>query len=160
MLQNWGQLYHPPATFVGYIGFTVPFAFVVAALVTGHLDDRWLRLVRRWMLASWGFLGLGILLGMVWAYTELGWGGYWAWDPVENASLLPWLTATAYLHTAAVQERRGTLRVLNVVLVVTTFVLTLFGTFLVRSGVASSVHAFAQSRAGCTCWERSSRSWW
>jgi cytochrome c-type biogenesis protein CcmF len=148
MLQNWGQLYHPPATFAGYVGFTVPFAFAVAALVTGHLDDRWIRTVRVWMVVSWLLLTFGILLGARWAYTELGWGGYWAWDPVENASLLPWLTATAYLHSAVIQERRGKLKVWNVSLVIATFVLTIFGTFLVRSGVASSVHAFAESSAG------------
>jgi cytochrome c-type biogenesis protein CcmF len=148
MLQNWGQLYHPPATFAGYVGFTVPFAFAVAALVTGRLDDRWIRTVRVWMVVSWLLLTFGILLGARWAYTELGWGGYWAWDPVENASLLPWLTATAYLHSAVVQERRGKLKVWNVSLVIATFVLTIFATFLVRSGVASSVHAFAESSAG------------
>jgi cytochrome c-type biogenesis protein CcmF len=148
MLQNWGQLYHPPALFLGYIGFTVPFAFSMAALVTGRLGTEWIRAVRVWMVGSWLLLGLGILLGARWAYTELGWGGYWAWDPVENVSLLPWLTATAYLHTVVLQERHGTLRVWNLTLAVTTFVLTLFGTFLVRSGVASSVHAFAESRAG------------
>jgi cytochrome c-type biogenesis protein CcmF len=148
MLQNWGQLYHPPATFLGYVGFAVPFAFAVAALVTGRLGTEWLRAARLWMVGSWLFLGLGIVLGARWAYTELGWGGYWAWDPVENVSLLPWLTATAYLHGAALQERRGTLRVFNLALAATTFALTLFGTFLVRSGVASSVHAFAESSAG------------
>jgi cytochrome c-type biogenesis protein CcmF len=148
MLQNWGQLYHPPALFLGYIGFTVPFAFSMAALVTGRLGTEWIRAVRVWMVGSWLLLGLGILLGARWAYTELGWGGYWAWDPVENVSLLPWLTATAYLHTVVVQERRGTLRVWNLTLAVATFALTLFGTFLVRSGVASSVHAFAESSAG------------
>jgi cytochrome c-type biogenesis protein CcmF len=148
MLQNWGQLYHPPALFLGYVGFTIPFAYSIAALVTGRLDTEWVRAVRVWMVGSWLFLGLGILLGARWAYTELGWGGYWAWDPVENVSLLPWLTATAYLHSVVLQERRGTLRVSNLVLAVTTFVLTLFGTFLVRSGVASSVHAFAESSAG------------
>jgi cytochrome c-type biogenesis protein CcmF len=148
MLQNWGQLYHPPATFLGYVGFAVPFAFAIAALVTGRLDTEWLRASRVWMVGSWVLLGLGILLGARWAYTELGWGGYWAWDPVENVSLLPWLTATAYLHSAVLQERRGTLRTFNLVLAVATFALTLFGTFLVRSGVASSVHAFAQSSAG------------
>jgi cytochrome c-type biogenesis protein CcmF len=148
MLQNWGMIYHPPATFLGYIGFTVPFAFAVAALVTGRLDSEWVRLVRPWVLWSWILLGIGIILGARWAYTELGWGGYWAWDPVENVSLLPWLTATAYLHTAVLQERRGKLRVWNLALVFVTFALTVFGTFLVRSGVASSVHAFAESSAG------------
>ncbi len=148
MLQNWGMIYHPPATFLGYIGFTVPFAFAVAALVTGRLDSEWVRLVRPWVLWSWILLGVGIILGARWAYTELGWGGYWAWDPVENVSLLPWLTATAYLHTAVLQERRGKLPVWNLALTFTTFAMTVFGTFLVRSGVASSVHAFAESSAG------------
>jgi cytochrome c-type biogenesis protein CcmF len=148
MLQNWGQLYHPPATFLGYVGFTVPFAFSIAALVTGRLDTEWVRAIRPWVLWSWILLGLGILLGARWAYTELGWGGYWAWDPVENVSLLPWLTATAYLHSAVLQERRDKLRISNLVLVIATFALTVFGTFLVRSGVASSVHAFAESSAG------------
>ncbi len=148
MLQNWGMIYHPPATFLGYIGFTVPFAFAVAALVTGRLDAAWVRLVRPWVLWSWVLLGVGIILGARWAYTELGWGGYWAWDPVENVSLLPWLTATAYLHTAVLQERRGKLPVWNLALTFTTFAMTVFGTFLVRSGVASSVHAFAESSAG------------
>jgi cytochrome c-type biogenesis protein CcmF len=148
MLQNWGMLYHPPATFLGYIGFTVPFAFAVAALVTGRLDAEWVRAMRPWVLTSWVLLGLGIVLGARWAYTELGWGGYWAWDPVENVSLLPWLTATAYLHTAVLQERRGKLRVWNLAMLFATFALTVFGTFLVRSGVASSVHAFAESSAG------------
>jgi cytochrome c-type biogenesis protein CcmF len=148
MLQNWGQLYHPPATFIGYVGFTVPFAFSIAALVTGRLGTEWVRAIRPWVLWSWIMLGLGILLGARWAYTELGWGGYWAWDPVENVSLLPWLTATAYLHSAVLQERRDKLRISNLVLVIATFALTVFGTFLVRSGVASSVHAFAESSAG------------
>jgi cytochrome c-type biogenesis protein CcmF len=148
MLQNWGQLYHPPTLFIGYVGFTIPFAYAIAALVTGRLGTEWIRAVRVWMVGSWLFLGLGILLGARWAYTELGWGGYWAWDPVENVSLLPWLTATAYLHGVVLQERRGTLRVSSLVLAAATFVLTLFGTFLVRSGVASSVHAFAESSTG------------
>jgi cytochrome c-type biogenesis protein CcmF len=148
MLQNWGQLYHPPATFLGYIGFTVPFAFSIAALVTGRLTTEWIRAVRPWMLWSWVLLGLGIILGARWAYTELGWGGYWAWDPVENVSLLPWLTATVFLHSAVLEERRGKLRVSNHVLAIATFALTIFGTFLVRSGIASSVHAFAESSAG------------
>jgi cytochrome c-type biogenesis protein CcmF len=148
MLQNWGQLYHPPATFLGYVGFSVPFAFSIAALVTGRLGTEWVRAIRPWVLWSWILLGLGILLGARWAYTELGWGGYWAWDPVENVSLLPWLTATAYLHSAVLQERRDKLKISNLVLVIATFALTVFGTFLVRSGVASSVHAFAESSAG------------
>jgi cytochrome c-type biogenesis protein CcmF len=148
MLQNWGMIYHPPATFLGYVGFSVPFAFAVAALATGRLDATWVRTVRPWVLVSWVLLGTGVILGARWAYTELGWGGYWAWDPVENVSLLPWLTATAYLHTAVLQERRGKLPVWNLTLTFATFAMTVFGTFLVRSGVASSVHAFAESDAG------------
>ena len=148
MLIHWAQVLHPPATFLGYVGFTVPFAFALAALATGRLDSEWLRASRPWMIAAWILLGIGIVLGARWAYTELGWGGYWAWDPVENVSLLPWLIATVFLHTAVLQERRGKLRVANLVAAIAAFVLTLFATFLVRSGVAASVHAFAESPAG------------
>jgi len=148
MLLNYGQWIHPLAIYLGYVGFTVPFAFCVAALVTGHLDDSWIRSVRKWTLWSWVFLTAGVIFGARWAYVELGWGGYWAWDPVENASLLPWLTSTAYLHSVMVQERKGMLRVWNVSLAVATFTLSLFGTFLTRSGVVSSVHSFSQSNVG------------
>jgi cytochrome c-type biogenesis protein CcmF len=148
MLQNVGQWVHPVTTYLGYVGFTVPFAFCIAALVTGQLGPRWVATVRTWTLWAWLFLTIGILFGARWAYTELGWGGYWAWDPVENASLLPWLTGTAYLHSVMIQEKKGTLRVWNVSLAVATFALSLFGTFLVRSGIVSSVHAFAQSDVG------------
>ena len=124
----------------------MPFAFCIAALITGHLDDSWLRAVRRWTMISWFFLSLGLTLGMIWAYEELGWGGFWGWDPVENAGLLPWFTATAFLHSVMVQERRGMLRVWNVTLVIVTFFLTLFGTFMTRSGIVQSVHAFGEDR--------------
>ena len=126
---------------------TIPYAFGMAALITGHLDDSWLRAVRRWTMVSWLFLSLGLTLGMIWAYEELGWGGYWGWDPVENAGLLPWFTASAFLHSVIVQERRGMLKVWNVSLVIVTFFLTIFGTFMTRSGVVQSVHAFGEDRA-------------
>ena len=148
LLQNLGMIFHPVTTYIGYVGFTVPFAFAVAALVTGHLDATWIRTTRRWTLLSWLFLSIGIGLGAQWAYVELGWGGYWAWDPVENASLMPWLTATAYLHSVIIQERRGMLKVWNMVLIMLTFALTLVGTFITRSGIIESVHAFGVSTLG------------
>jgi cytochrome c-type biogenesis protein CcmF len=147
-LQNPFMAAHPPNLYLGYIATSVPFAFAVAALITRRLDSQWLAAVRRWSLLSWFFLTIGITLGMWWAYVELGWGGYWAWDPVENASFLPWLTGTAFLHSIMVQEKRGMLRKWNVTLVVATFLLSIFGTFITRSGVISSVHAFAQSSVG------------
>ena len=125
---------------------TIPYAFGMAALITGHLDDAWLRAVRRWTMIGWLFLSFGLTLGMLWAYEELGWGGFWGWDPVENAGLLPWFTATAFLHSVMVQERRGMLRVWNVTLVIVTFFLTIFGTFMTRSGVVQSVHAFGEDQ--------------
>ena len=146
LLQNFYMAIHPPTMYLGFVGMTIPFAFCIAALITGHLDDSWLRAVRRWTMISWFFLSLGLTLGMIWAYEELGWGGFWGWDPVENAGLLPWFTATAFLHSVMVQERRGMLRVWNVTLVITTFFLTLFGTFMTRSGVVQSVHAFGEDR--------------
>src|SRR6478672_9892382 len=142
LLQNFYMAIHPPSLYTGFVGMTIPFAFGIAALATGHLDDSWLRAVRRWTMFAWLFLSFGLFLGMIWAYEELGWGGYWAWDPVENAALLPWFTATAFLHSVMVQERRSMLRVWNVVLVIVTFFLTIFGTFMTRSGVVQSVHAF------------------
>ncbi|MGZ4149213.1 MAG: heme lyase CcmF/NrfE family subunit [Actinomycetota bacterium] len=148
LLQNYGQWVHPIALYAGWVGFTVPFAFALAALITGRLDDTWIRATRKWTLWSWIFLTAGILFGGRWAYVELGWGGYWAWDPVENASLMPWLTATAFLHSAVVQEKRGMMKAWNVALITATFALSIFGTFLTRSGVISSVHAFAQSTMG------------
>ena len=147
-LQNPGMALHPPNLYLGYVATAVPFAFAVAALVTRRLNAEWLGAVRRWALLSWVFLTVGILLGMWWAYVELGWGGYWAWDPVENASLLPWLTGTAFLHSVMVQEKRGMLRKWNVTLVIATFLLAVFGTFITRSGIVSSVHSFAQSSVG------------
>ena len=146
LLQNFYMAIHPPSLYVGFVAMTIPFAFGIAALVTGHLDDGWLRAVRRWTMVGWLFLSFGLTLGMLWAYEELGWGGYWGWDPVENAGLLPWFTATAFLHSVMVQERRGMLRVWNVTLVIVTFFLTIFGTFMTRSGVVQSVHAFGEDR--------------
>jgi cytochrome c-type biogenesis protein CcmF len=139
---------HPPVLYLGYVGFTVPFAFAVAALATGRVGEGWLLETRRWTLFAWGFLTAGIILGAWWSYEVLGWGGYWAWDPVENASLLPWLTGTAYIHSVMVQERRGMLRVWNLSLLCATFALTILGTFLTRSGVLASVHAFSESDIG------------
>jgi cytochrome c-type biogenesis protein CcmF len=148
LLQNPGMIFHPPTLFLGYVGFTVPFAFAIAALITGQLDDAWINTTRKWTLFSWFFLGIGILLGAQWAYVELGWGGYWAWDPVENASLMPWLTGTAFLHSVMIQEKRGMLKVWNMVLIILTFSLCIFGTFLTRSGIISSVHSFGESTLG------------
>ena len=150
LLQNhWLMGVHPPLLYLGYVGMSVPFAFAIGALLSGRLEDAgWIRLTRRWTLVAWGFLSLAIMAGMWWSYEVLGWGGYWAWDPVENASFLPWLTATAFLHSAMVEERRGMLRVWNLSLVVSTFLLTIFGTFLTRSGIISSVHAFAEGPIG------------
>jgi cytochrome c-type biogenesis protein CcmF len=144
LLQNFYMVIHPPTMYSGFVGLTVPYAFGMAALITGYLDDSWLRAVRRWTMISWLLLSIGLGLGMIWAYEELGWGGYWMWDPVENAGLLPWFTATAFLHSVMVQERRGMLRVWNVTLVILTFFLTIFGTFMTRSGVVQSVHAFGE----------------
>jgi cytochrome c-type biogenesis protein CcmF len=144
LLQNFYMAIHPPTMYLGFVGLTIPFAFGMAALFTGYLDDSWLRAVRRWTMFSWFFLSLGLTLGMIWAYEELGWGGYWGWDPVENAGMLPWFTATAFLHSVMVQERRGMLRVWNVTLVIITFLLTIVGTFLTRSGVVQSIHAFGE----------------
>ncbi len=140
--------FHPPMLYLGYVGFTIPFAFAMAALITGRFGEGWLADTRRTTLVAWGFLTVGIVLGAWWSYEVLGWGGYWGWDPVENASLLPWLTATAFIHSVIVQERRGMLRVWNLSLVIATFCLTILGTFLTRSGVVNSVHAFTQSSIG------------
>src|SRR5206468_5616309 len=147
LLQNYWMVIHPPSLYTGFVGMTIPYAFGMAALITGHLDDSWLRAVRRWTMFAWLFLSFGLTLGMIWAYEELGWGGYWGWDPVENAGLLPWFTATAFLHSVMVQERRSMLRVWNMTLVIVTFFLTIFGTFMTRSGVVSSVHAFGEDPA-------------
>jgi cytochrome c-type biogenesis protein CcmF len=146
LLQNPYMVIHPPALYLGFVGMTIPYAFCMAALLTGHLDDSWLRAIRRWTIVSWLFLSFGLALGMIWAYEVLGWGGYWGWDPVENAGLLPWLTATALIHSMTMQEQRGMMRSWNVILVVITFFLTIFGTFMTRSGVVQSVHAFGEDR--------------
>ena len=144
-LQNYWMTIHPPTLYLGFTAFTVPFAFAVSALMNGCLDSRWIVITRRWILLSWFFLANGIIFGMRWAYEELGWGGFWFWDPVENASLLPWLTATAFLHSIQIQENRGMLKVWNMGLVVATFLLTIFATFLTRSGLIESVHTFAEN---------------
>jgi cytochrome c-type biogenesis protein CcmF len=144
LLQNYWMVIHPPSLYVGYVGMTVPFAFCMAALASGRLDDSWLYSVRTWVMIPWFFLSFGLILGGLWAYEEQGWGGYWAWDAVENAGLVPWFTATAFLHSTMIQERRGMLKTWNVVLVVITFFLTIFGTFMTRSGIVQSVHAFGQ----------------
>ena len=146
LLQNYYMAIHPPMLYLGFVGMTIPYTFGMAALATGQLDDSWLRAVRRWTMIAWLFLTVGLTLGALWAYETLGWGGYWGWDPVENAGLLPWFTATAFLHSVMVQERRSMLKVWNVSLVIVTFFLTIFGTFMTRSGVVQSVHAFGESR--------------
>ncbi len=146
-LIGWMSI-HPPALYLGYVSWAVPFAFAIAALASGRLDDLWIRTTRRWVLAAWFFLSMGNLLGARWAYEVLGWGGYWAWDPVENAAFMPWLTGTAYLHSVMIQERKDMLKVWNMVLIIMTFLLTIFGTFLTRSGVISSVHSFTESGLG------------
>jgi len=149
LLQNHPLVaFHPPMLYLGFVGFTIPFAFAVASLITGRVGEGWLLETRRWTLFAWGFLSIGILLGAWWSYEVLGWGGFWAWDPVENASFLPWITATAYLHSVMVQERRGMLRLWNLSLLLATFSLTILGTFLTRSGVLQSVHSFTQSGIG------------
>ncbi|MDH5720927.1 MAG: heme lyase CcmF/NrfE family subunit [Spirochaetia bacterium] len=148
LLQHWAMVIHPPTLYFGYVAFTVPYAIAMAALLANRMNLNWTRLIRRWTLFSWYFLGVGMLLGGKWAYEELGWGGYWAWDPVENASLFPWLTGTAFLHSILVQEKRGMLKVWNMSLVSISFLMCIFGTFLTRSGVVSSVHAFGGSNLG------------
>jgi cytochrome c-type biogenesis protein CcmF len=148
LLQDSGMITHPIALYLGFTGFTVPFAFAMAALVTGRVGDRWITLTRRWTIIAWYFLSLGLLIGGWWSYHVLGWGGYWAWDPVENAAFMPWLTGTAFLHSVMIQERRRMLKLWNISLVIMTFSLTLFGTFLTRSGVIASVHAFTQGSIG------------
>jgi cytochrome c-type biogenesis protein CcmF len=148
LLQNPAMIWHPPIVYLGYVGFTVPFALTIAALLSGRLEEAYVPLVRRWTLLPWLCLGVGTLLGAQWAYVELGWGGYWAWDPVENASLLPWLTSTALIHSLMIRRERRAIRVSHIVLVVATFALCVFGTFVTRSGMISSVHAFAVSRIG------------
>ncbi|MDB4958014.1 MAG: cytochrome c assembly protein, partial [Myxococcales bacterium] len=144
LLQNYWMVIHPPSLYTGFVAATIPFAFGIGALASGRLDDLWLGSVRVWMLICFGFLSLGLILGGRWAYEELGWGGYWAWDPVENAGLMPWFTATAFLHSAIIQEQRGMMKTWNLMLVVVTFFLTIFGTFMTRSGAVQSVHAFGE----------------
>ena len=148
LLQHPAMVIHPPMLYLGFVGFTIPFAFALSALITRSKGELWIHITRRWTMIAWGFLTIGVLLGGRWAYAVLGWGGYWGWDPVENASLLPWLTGTAFLHSVMMQEKRGMMKVWNMVLIFGTFFLCLFGTFLTRSGVLSSVHAFAQSPIG------------
>ncbi len=148
LLQHWAMLIHPPLLYLGFIGFAVPFAFAMSAIITRNLDAVWIQTTRRWTLVTWILLTLAVVLGGKWAYVELGWGGYWAWDPVENASLLPWLTGTAYLHSVLIQEKKNMLRLWNMILIMLTFTLTIFGTYLTRSGVVSSVHAFAATDLG------------
>ncbi|MBL8293247.1 MAG: heme lyase CcmF/NrfE family subunit [Bryobacterales bacterium] len=148
LLQYWTMAIHPPTLYLGYVGFIVPFAFAMGSLITKQPGDSWIHTTRRWTLVTWLFQSTGILLGAGWAYAVLGWGGYWGWDPVENASLLPWITATAFLHSVMMQEKKGMMKVWNMVLISATFLLCIFGTFLTRSGIVSSVHAFAQSPIG------------
>jgi cytochrome c-type biogenesis protein CcmF len=142
------MIIHPPMLYLGFVSFVIPYAFAMAALITGRTDDRWIRITRRWTLVAWLFLSLGLILGGRWAYDVLGWGGYWGWDPVEIAAFMPWLTGTAFLHSVMIQEKRGMLKHWNMVLIILTYCLVIFGTFLTRSGVLSSVHAFAQSAIG------------
>ena len=148
LLQYFMMVIHPPILYLGLVGMSVPFAFAMAAMASRQLGDTWIRTTRRWTMISWFFLGTGIVLGGAWAYVELGWGGYWAWDPVENASLMPWLLGTAFLHSVMIQEKKGMMKVWNMVLVILTYTAAIFGTFLTRSGIVSSVHAFAQSSIG------------
>src|SRR5256884_2469434 len=148
LLQYPEMVIHPPMLYLGYVGFTVPFAFALAALIMRYPGEKWIQITRRWSMVTWGFLTCGVFLGAHWAYSVLGWGGYWGWYPVENASFLPWLTGTAFLHSVMMQEKRGMLKVWNMWLIFATFMLSIFGTFLTRSGVVSSVHAFAQSSIG------------
>jgi cytochrome c-type biogenesis protein CcmF len=148
LLRHPGMIIHPPMQYLGFVAFVVPYAFAIAALITGRTDSRWITITRKWTLWAWLFLSMGLVLGMRWAYDVLGWGGYWGWDPVENAALMPWLTATPFLHSVMIQEKRGMLKRWNMFLVILTYDLMIFGTFLVRSGVLSSVHSFAQSAIG------------
>jgi cytochrome c-type biogenesis protein CcmF len=148
LLQDAYMVIHPPMLYLGFVGFAVPFAFAMGAMITKQMGDTWIRTTRRWTMVAWMFLSIGILLGGKWAYHELGWGGFWAWDPVENASLMPWLIGTAFLHSVMVQEKKGMMKVWNMVLVIMSYIMSIFGTFLTRSGVVNSVHAFAQSPIG------------
>ena len=148
LLQHIAMVVHPPSLYLGFIGFSVPFAFAIAGMIRGKLDNEWVLTTRRWTLVSWYFLSMGLILGGQWAYEELGWGGFWAWDPVENAAFMPWLTGTAFLHSVMIQEKRNMLKIWNVVLIIITYGLTIIGTFLTGSGVVNSVHSFTQSEIG------------
>ena len=148
LLRHPGMIIHPPMLYLGFVAFVIPYAFAIAALITGRTDDRWIRITRRWTLWAWLFLSLGLVLGGRWAYDVLGWGGYWGWDPVEISAFMPWLSGTAFLHSVMIEEKRGMLKHWNMILIITTYALVIFGTFLTRSGVLSSVHAFAQSAIG------------
>ena len=148
LLQSPGMMIHPPLLYTGFVGFSIPFAFAMAALISRRLDESWFTSTRRWTLFAWSALSIGIVLGGAWAYTELGWGGYWAWDPVENASFMPWLTATAFLHSVVIQEKRRMFKVWNVSLILMTYALAVFGTFLTRSGILSSIHTFTEGPIG------------
>src|SRR5512143_2740351 len=148
LLRHPGMIIHPPMLYLGFVSFVIPYAFAIAALITGRTDDRWIRLTRRWTLWAWLFLSFGLVLGSRWAYDVLGWGGFWGWDPVEIAALMPWLTGTAFLHSLMIQEKRGLFKQWNMLLIILTYDLVIFGTFLTRSGVLSSVHAFTQSAIG------------
>ena len=148
LLRHPGMIIHPPMLYLGFVGFTIPYAFAMAALLSGHLDDSWFRITRRWTLIAWLFLSLGLILGGRWAYDVLGWGGYWAWDPVENASFMPWLTGTAFLHSVMIQEKQKMFKGWNLTLIIITYILMIYGTFIVRTGIISSVHSFAQSSIG------------
>ena len=165
LLQYPEMVIHPPMLYLGYVGFSVPFAFALGALMMRYPGEKWIRITRVWTLVTWLFLSFGIVLGMHWAYAVLGWGGYWGWDPVEIASLMPWLTATAFLHSVMMQEKKGMMKSWNVWLIFTTFLLTMLGTLLTRAGLVSSVHAFAQSSIGTgsssswgSCWRSASRA--
>jgi cytochrome c-type biogenesis protein CcmF len=142
------MVFHPPMLYTGFVAFVIPYAFAMAALITGRVDDRWIRLTRRWTLVAWMFLSIGLVLGMWWAYDVLGWGGYWGWDSSEVAAAIPWLIATPFLHTIIIQEKRQMFKQLNMILIILTYVMVIVGTFLIRSGLLSSVHAFAQSKIG------------
>jgi cytochrome c-type biogenesis protein CcmF len=148
LLRHPGMIFHPPMLYLGFVAFVIPYAFAIAALVTGRSDDRWIRITRRWTLVAWVFLSIGLVLGMAWAYEVLGWGGYWGWDPVEIAALMPWLVGSPFLHSVMIQEKRGIFKRWNMLLIILTYSLVIFGTFLTRSGVLSSVHAFAESSIG------------
>ncbi|GAI78756.1 unnamed protein product, partial [marine sediment metagenome] len=148
LLENPGMIIHPPMLLGGYAVFAIPFAFAIAALITRRLDDEWISAIKKWALLGWLLLGIGNIIGAWWAYVELGWGGYWAWDPVENAGLMPWLIATAFLHSIMLQRRKGMFKLWSIVLIILAFILTIFGTFITRSGILVSVHTFGETAMG------------